>query len=116
MTVSAACRLSPRPPALVESTKMKQSLAGLENFCNISPRFSDLVVPSSRKYEKSKQKQNIHQWPTCPLIELSRHNTNDPIGFDLNVWEEKLTVYQETLTFSSDQSTEGTAKILEKNC
>ena len=55
MTVSADCRLRPRPPALVLRMKMKNSEPGALNFSSSRPRSSDLVVPSSRRYLKPRR-------------------------------------------------------------
>lgn len=46
-TVSAACRLRPRPPALVLSRKMKYWDPSSLNFFNSDARSSDLVVPET---------------------------------------------------------------------
>ena len=50
MTVSAVCRLRPRPPARVDRMKMKYSESGALNFTSSSPRSSAFVAPSSRRY------------------------------------------------------------------
>lgn len=46
-TVSAACRLRPRPPALVLSRKIKYWEPSSLNFFNSVARSSDLVVPET---------------------------------------------------------------------
>ena len=51
MTVSALCRLRPRPPARVESIKMKWGELGALNCASRSPRSSPLVFPSSRRWQ-----------------------------------------------------------------
>ena len=51
MTVSALCRLRPRPPARVESMNMKWGELGALNCASRSPRSSPLVLPSSRKWQ-----------------------------------------------------------------
>lgn len=48
-TVSAACRLRPRPPALVLSRKMKYWDPSSLNFFSSAARSSDLVVPETSK-------------------------------------------------------------------
>lgn len=47
-TVSAACRLRPRPPALVLRRKMKYWEPSSLNFFSSAARSSDLVVPETR--------------------------------------------------------------------
>lgn len=53
-TVSALCRLRPRPPALVLSRKMKYCDSGSLNVFRSMPRSSALVVPT---YKTAKQEE-----------------------------------------------------------
>lgn len=49
-TVSADCRLRPKPPALVLSRKTKYSEASSLKFFSSMPRSSALVVPTDREH------------------------------------------------------------------
>ncbi len=67
MTVSAVCRLSPSPPALVERRKMKYSEFLSLKALSMSARSSDLVIPSRRRkrypWIREREKTVVNTFP-----------------------------------------------------
>lgn len=63
-TVSAACRLRPRPPALVLSRKMKYWDPSSLNFFSSNARSSDLVVPITPNTDHLEMLSSL-LWKVC---------------------------------------------------